>query len=195
MGIQIRPTRSPSAVVALNTSGAAAAILPASQVVADGTEVAIVDPGNTGSPMLLNIPPGGPFEQRPFEVVVSGYVSTGASSTATVKIYFGTSKTLSSDTLLGSTGALTAKSGKYPFSLRLRLIYDSVSGLLDGLQDSFGNGAILAPLALAGSPPLLSAISNSNNPVLSFVVSVTFGTGNAANKIVIQEFCATAVDN
>jgi len=195
MGIQIRPTRSGTEQNTLNVAASGAALLPASQVVAAGTEVAILEPSNASYPLTLKIPSGGPFEQRPFEVVVSGYISTGASSTATVNLYSGTSTTLSGDTVLASTGAMTAKSGKYPFMLRARLVYDSVSGLLDGLQDSVGNGAKLAPLALAGSPPLLSAISNTNDPVLSFLLSVTFGTGNAANKIVIQEFCATAVDN
>ncbi len=182
----------PGGIVAANTQAVGAAFLPALQIIStSATDTIILNPAlnSATQALVVNIPPGGPLEQRRFKVLASGYVSTGASSTCTVKLWSGTSTTTSSDTVLASTGAMTAVSGKYPFSLEADLIYDSVSGKLDGVQNALANGGtIISNAALAGSPPLSLSINNANNPVLSFVLSAAFGTSNGANKINVQEF-------
>ena len=184
------PTRSSSAVVAASTYGGTVAPLPAKQVIAVTTETVIADPGILTNALILSIPPGGPCEQRPFEVAASGYLTTAQTSTALLKLYLGSSLTAASNTALGATLANTVTGAiTVPWFLSARLIYDSVSGKLDGIFQAIMNGVLVVPVKITSSPiaPTV-AINNANNPVLNFVLSVTFGTATAANTINVQEF-------
>lgn len=179
-------------LLALNTAGAAAAVLPALQVVTATTETVILNPALSSSTqaLVLNIPPGSLLEQRPFDVVASGYVSTGTSSTVTIKLYSGTSTTVGSDKLLGTTGAITAFSGMCPWYQKATLVYDSVSGKLGGTVKAVVNNVLVAEVAISN---VITGINNAGAsaqlPVMSFVLSITFGTANAANTINVQDFC------
>lgn len=188
---QYGPTAAPGAagLLAAQTAGAIAGVLPALQTVTVSTETVILNPSlnSATQALVLNIPSGGPNEQRPFDILASGYISTGTSSTVTVKLYSGTSTTVGSDTLLGSSGAITAFSGKCPWYLRATLVYDSVSGKLQGSIKFMVNNTLVAETAISNVPTGLN--NNTGNPVASFVLSVTFGTANAANQINVQDFC------
>lgn len=173
--------------VALNTSGATAGVLPASLTLATTTETVIPNPAlnSPTSPLLLSIPPSGPLEQRVFDILASGWLNTGASSTVTIKLYSGTSATPGSNTLLGSSGALTAFAGKAPWYFRATCVYDSNSGKLNGTIKFISNNQLVAEVVLSN---VVSGLNNANNPVANFVISVQFGTGNAANQITVQDF-------
>jgi len=180
--------QTPGGVVAANTSGAQAAVLPALQVIAAAaTDTVILNPSQNSATaaLILNIPPGGPLEGRPFQVLASGYLAPAQSSTATLKLWSGTSTTVASDTVLGSSGAVTAFTRKCPWWIKAELQYDSVSGLLTGKIEFFVNNVIVAAVAITN---VISSVNNANNPVLSFVLSVAFGTATAPNTINVQEF-------
>jgi hypothetical protein len=186
------PTRASNVTIAQNVSGALAQTLPAVQLISGSTETQIVDPGVIANLLILSIPPGSPLEQRPFEVLVSGYVTTATTATATVSIYEGTSTTIASNKKLATTGASASlATASCPFELRIRCIYDSVSGKLDGyIISGIIGGTLVTPAAFtAGSSPYALTIINTNNPVLSFTLTATFSSANAGNTIHIQEFC------
>jgi hypothetical protein len=183
------PTGAPGAPgsLSINTSGAAAPFQPVKQIIAGTAETVILNPSipSPATPLMVQIPPDGALEQRPFTVEPSGVLETGASSTVTLKLYSGTSATVGSNTLLGSSGAISAFSGKCPWYATIRGIYDSISGKFTGSVKFFVNNTIVAEVAISN---VITGVSNSNSPVLSFVMTCTFGTANAANTIIVQDF-------
>lgn len=173
--------------VAQNTPGATAGVLPVKMVIATTTETVILNP-SLNSPtaaLVLSVPPNGPLEQRPFLVEPSGVIEPGVSSTVTLKLYSGSSTTVGNNVLLGSSGAITAFTAKTPFWVSAKLIYDSISGRMIGTIKFIVNNVIVAEVAVSN---VVTGINNANNPVVSFVMSVTFGTANAANTIIVQDF-------
>ena len=171
------PSAAPGAAgtLAQNTSGAIAAVLPATQTVLNTAETVIVNPSVSSSALVVNIPTGSLLEQKPFTLQASGYLNNGTSSTVTIKLYNGTSTTVGRDTLLGSSGAITAFAGKAPSYAKAKLIYDSVSGKLQGTVKFMVNNTLVAETAVSN---VVTGISNVNatGVVTSFVLSVTFGT-------------------
>jgi len=188
------PSGAPGAagLLGLNVAGATAGVLPAKQIVSSGTETVILNPAlnSATQALVLSIPPNAQLEQQPFKVVACGYLSTGASSTVTIKLYSGTSTTVGSDTLLGSSGAISAFSGKCPWYLVANLIFDSVSGKMQGSIRFMVNNSLVAETAISN---VVTGITNfpttpGGAPVVNFVLSVTFGTANAANTINVDDF-------
>ena len=144
----------------------------------------ILNPASSTLPLQLQIPPSGPLEQRPFDVVASGYLNIGTSSTFTLKFYSGTSTTVGSDTLLSSSGAITGFAGKAPFYMRATLIYDSVSGKLQGSVKFMINNTLVAEAAVSN---VVTGVNNNNLPVLNFLLSCTFGTAGT-QVVTLQSF-------
>jgi hypothetical protein len=178
--------------IAINTQGANNASLPALQVFTSTSEVAFTDPAVANAyPMALAIPPGGPCEQESFSVVFSGYITTKQSSTIVFKLRLGDSATVASNTLLITTASATVATASCPFAVEVKFVYDSVSGKVDIISASQAiNGTVTAPTI--GSAPFTPspALSNSNNPVLVFTLTATFGTGSSgtSNSINLKDF-------
>jgi hypothetical protein len=172
-------------VVAQNTLGATVAPLPALQTFNTTTETVVVNPTNTTLALTVSIEPNTNLEQVPFDLNISGYITTGASMTVTAKLYSGTSTTVASDTLLGSSGAITQNSSSAPFAISAKLIFDSVSGKLTGTVKFLLNNTLVAEAAISN---VITGIKNSNTPVASFLASFTFSVANAANVVNVQKF-------
>lgn len=167
-------------VLADNVSGATPAPLPILQTYNLTAETVLLNPAQPTLAATVSIPSGAGYEQLPFEFNCSGYLTTGASMTVTAKLYAGTSATVGSDTLLKSFGAITQNSLTRPFWIHGKFIYDSVSGLLNGTVDAYFNEAIVASTTLTNFP---TGIADSNDPVVSFLVSFTFSVANAGNVV------------
>lgn len=164
--------------------------LPAQVVGNVTTEQVVQNPAITSvaNPVALvvQVPANSALEQKPFEVSVSGYITAGAAENVTLNLYAGTSTTPGNDTLLKSSGAgAIAGASSFPFWIKARLIYDSVSGKLTGTVQ-FVMGALLVAEGLVTNEP--TGISNVNNPVISFCVSVTFSVANANNLLNVADF-------
>lgn len=176
----------PPGLVAGSTPATNAASLPATQTILTGTETVIVDPANPAVALILTIPPGGPCEQEIFEVVASGAINNGTSSTVTVKLYSGNSLTVGNDTLLGTSGAIAAFAGKSNWFVRVRnLVYDSLSGKMTGTIQFMVNNVLVAEAALSN---IVTGISNTTfNGVVNFVLSFTFGTAGT-QVVTVHDF-------
>lgn len=190
------PSGAPGAAGLLgqNVAGATAGVLPALQTITVSTETVILNPAlaSATQALVLSVPPGGQLEQRQFTIQASGYLNNGASSTVTLKLYSGSSTTVGSDTLLNSSGAISAFGpAKAPWAMTGWFIYDSVSGKLNGTVKWIVNNSLVAEAAVSN---VVSGISNTNTsglPILNFVLSATFGTANAGNQINVQDFCVS----
>lgn len=182
------PTASPAVpgLVPMNTSAAGAlGPLPANQVVGNAANTVIVNPVVPTLPLQLQIPSLSPLEGQHFEIYASGMVNTGVSATVAISLYSGTSLTPGQNTLLASSGVLTAFAGAQNWYMQASAIFDSVSGLLSGTAKFFVAGQFVAEVAFTAG---LTGVNNRNSPVANFLLSVQFGTANAANRITVQEF-------
>lgn len=183
------PTNSPAVpgLIPLSTSaaGGSPGALPATQVIATATETVIVNPAQPTLPLQLQIPAGSPLDGQRFECYASGSINTGVSSTATIKLYSGTSLTVGSDTILASSGALTAFAGKANWFMSCMMIFDSYSGKLTGTAKFVANNVLVAEVAIS---TVLTGLTNRTNPVANFLLSATFGTASATSQITVTEF-------
>jgi hypothetical protein len=173
------PTGVPGAagLLAINTSGAGAAVLPAVQTVASSTaETMILNPAILSTVLLASIPSNSPLDGKAFDLVASGLLNNGTSSTVNLKLYSGTSTTPGSNTALGASGAVSAFAGKSNWQIRAKLLYDTTSGKLTGTVLFSINNVLVAETAITN---IITGIANSSTgaAVLNFSLSVTFGTG------------------
>jgi hypothetical protein len=171
----------------MNTSGAGAlGPLPTTFKVAAIGDQVVSNPQFTAFPLQLNIPANSPLEGQRFAIYASGRITTGVSSTGEIKLWSGTSLTPASNTLLGDSGAVTAFGpATVPWFVNADVIFDSVSGHLNGTVGFTVGANVVAAVALSN---VVANIKNTNNPVLTFVLSVAFGTANAGNSFTVQEF-------
>jgi hypothetical protein len=145
--------------------------LPATQLVTSATEIVVTQgTQSSGLPLQTVLPGDKNLEQKGFDAYWSGYIKTTATGTVLLKVYSGTSATVGNDTQLATSGAITQNTATAPFEVHLHLIYDSVSGKLTGYFDFTINNTIVARTALSNVVP---AILNGNNPVATFLLSIT----------------------
>lgn len=156
---------------AQNTQAAQAkAVLPAQLAVVATAEQVVPNPLNITLPLCVQTPPQAGCEQIPLDLNVSGYIKTTSSGSVTLKVYSGSSLTVGSNTLLGTTGAQTQNTLTSPFWIKGKLLYDSVSGKLVGTISAYVNGVLIAEATLSN---FITGVNDANNPVLSVVLTIT----------------------
>jgi hypothetical protein len=177
-----------SGVPAINVQ-AQTGVIPLPAVLAAGTsttEAMIPNPATPTLPLLVQIPSNSELEQRVWEFEESGYIVTGGTTNVTLKLYSGTSSTPGSNTLLGSSGTVAQNTAKAPYWIAAKAVYDSVSGKVGGSVSFMINNTLVATVAFSSA---LSAILDTNNPVLSLGVSATFSAGFSTNAVHVQDHC------
>jgi len=156
---------------AINTQASAQlGPLPAQLLLASSAEAIVVNPLNIAIPLSVALPPNTQNEQSELVLEISGYIKTTSTTNVTAKVYSGTSLTPGSNTKIGDSGAIAQNSATAPFIIRLHLIYDSVSGKLHGWYKFLINNNLVAEAALSN---VVTGLSNTANPVATFVVSFT----------------------
>lgn len=124
-----------------------------------------------GAQASLVLPADGQFTNSRLKVRIGGRVSTTSNLTFTVKLYFGTSATIASNTLIFSSGAQTINAIKTNWHIDLDLFWDSDSSTFCGIgQGQAGNG-VIGPAALSNVP---SANPNNRNTLSNAAVSYGF---------------------
>jgi hypothetical protein len=155
-----------------------------------------LQPSST-SVLEIDIPTNSALEQKRFQVLATGELTTGASSTVTLKLYASVGATVFPTTppaggLLGSSGAVTQNTAKAGFWIDALLTFDSISGTLTGNIGFFVNNTLVATVAVSN---VLTGINNNPsgnpigaaNPVLRFAMTAQFSAANATNQINIPE--------
>jgi hypothetical protein len=167
----VAPAASVTSQPALNTQAAATVgPLPAQLLLAASAEAIVANPLNAAIPLSVALPPNTQNEQNELILEICGYIKTTSTSNVTLKVYSGTSLTPGSNTSLATSGAIAQNSATAPFIARLSLIYDSVSGKLHGWFKFLVNGTLVAEAALSN---VVTALSNTGNPVATFCLSAT----------------------
>lgn len=166
-----------SAQSALNAAGSLAALVPGVLVLSATAEAIAANPQNSTIALILPLSANQGLEQIPFDLVVSGYITTTNNGNITLKVYSGTSLTPGSNTQVATSGAIAVNTTSAPFFIRLQLIYDSVSGKLNGWFEGTLNNSLITKAAISN---VITGIKDSTNPVLSFVLS---GTSSAATAL------------
>jgi len=119
---------------------------------------------------------------KQFKLRIVGLATVGASSTFVVKLYNGTSSTVTSDTVIAATASYTITTAStINFIVEAQLIWDSTSSKLNGWFFSDVNNTFTGGAAITS----VTSLSVTN---LQFIPSFTFGTGNAANTVTVKEF-------
>jgi hypothetical protein len=177
-----------SGVPAINVQAAKGVVpLPATLTTGTSTAEAMVpNPATPTLPLLVQVPSNSSLEQRVWEFESSGYIVTGGTTNVTLKLYSGTSLTPGSNTLMGSSGTVAQNSAKAPYWVHAKAVYDSVSGKIGGSVDFMINNTMVAAVAFSSA---LSAILDTNNPVLSLGISITCSGGFSTNAINVQDLC------
>lgn len=162
----------------INTSfSSVAPLLPLTQVLTTTGETIIANPQLPSQPLTLPVPPYTTIEATPFDINASGYaIGTTGGETLTLKLYSGTSDTVGSNTLLGTSGAVAVGAATVPWMMVASVMFDSVSGKLIGeIGFNIGNTRV-APIALSN---VITGINNeptsgqTGEPILNFVLTAT----------------------
>lgn len=172
---------------ALNTQAVAAGqqnvILPVSQQVVGTAETQIVSGQLPTQPISIAIPPATALEQTVFDLWASGDIQTTASGNITLKLYEGIDPTIANNVLLGSSGAIAQATLDEPFWVHATLIYSTKSGKLRGKIEFFVNNTLVAAVVLSN---VVTGISNLNNPVASFSITITSSGATAGTPTTIN---------
>lgn len=130
------------------------------------------------------------WDGHPFKLKISGIGNAGANGAQTVQVnmYQGTSATLGSDSLIGSTGTGLAAvaGGAFNFVVEVNCIWDATSEILAGYYTGIVTFAATSQIV---APTKFTSVTSVTAANLSFVAGLTLGNG-ASSTITLREFCA-----
>jgi hypothetical protein len=179
---------SSTTATALNQQAAQSGPLPASQAIVSASEIKILSPENALVVLSVALPPDTANEQTVLELYASGYIKTTASGTIALGLYADALVAITAGNLLHKTAsAVTQNTATAPFFFHAQLIYDSVSGKLQGKAGGMINNVIDPEIAFTNVP---TGISNTANPVATFSLSITSSGAltTAVTTINVQKF-------
>lgn len=173
-----------------------AGLLPVLLTLVAATETIVPSAPNAAQPLSVQIPPDTQIEQTVFDGWASGYVKTTASGSITLKVYEGSNETIASNTLLGSSGAITQNSATAAYWAHLQLIIDSVSGALVGKIDFYINKTIVAAVTLSNFPtgflnqgnPSANPPTVANLPSFTLTFASSGATAGTPTTVNVQKF-------
>jgi hypothetical protein len=125
-----------------------------------------------------------PGNARRFKLSIAGYMTSGTTSTVTLKLYFGTSTTISSNgTAMFSITTASLASTNQNFFIDVWLVYDSVSGSFGG--NFFGSAVnTLIDLTAITQTSVASGIADSAEGQ-GFTLTAIFNSTNASNNLFV----------
>lgn len=143
------------------------------------------DQMNSAVPAIIPIPGTGRLEQKRFRVLASGYATTIAATTNfLVTLYNGISLVPANNAVVGALAATVINTTTAPWWIEAVLIFDSVSGKLNGTFSGMVNNAILAAAVISPMTGLNGSSGPSGTePVTNLCVGVTFGVNASASNV------------
>jgi hypothetical protein len=129
------------------------------------------------------------WDGHPFKLKIAGIGNAGANGAQTIQVnlYQGTSATLGSDNLIGSTGTGLAAvaGGAFSFVVEANCIWDATSEILAGYYTGIVTFAATSQIV---APTKFTSVTSVTAANLSFVGGLTLGNG-ASSTITLREFC------
>lgn len=158
--------------------------------------VSIGAPAPPASAAVLPCPGSSRLEQKRFEVRASGYCKTNGAYTVTPVLYAalvaptGAASLVPANWTAIATGTATAVSTTSAgWILQAEMLFDSVSGKLQGMFEQNVNNSYVSRAALSAA---LTGVNGATEPVLTFAVGLTFNTADASNLGVLADFVLDA---
>jgi hypothetical protein len=177
--------------IPLNVKATNAAPLPVVFPAPLASEQFITNPAiSSTAPLSVAVPSRSVLERKRFELVVSGSITQlTAAATIALSLYAAKSQFLAANTLLKALAATAVTGTGVPFWLRATLIASGAAlptgGQLTGTVGGAIGNTLIADAALATSALV---INFQNDPVITFILSLTPSAANAGNSITIEEF-------
>jgi len=173
-----------------------ATILPVQFTLAAATQTQAPSAPNSAVPLSIQVQPDTLIEQTVFDLYASGYIQTRASGTLTINLYSGISTTIGSNTLLGTSGAVTQNTAIASWFCHARLIFDSVSGVLAGDIEFYINKTRVGGVTLSNFPsgflnqgnPSANPPTNANLPNFTLTFASSGALGSVLTTVNIQKF-------
>lgn len=177
---------------------AAGGPLPVTFNLSAATQTIVPSAANAAVPCVVQIGPDSQLEQAVFDLWASGYIQTRAAGTLTLDLYEGSSATIASNTLLGSSGAVTQNTAIASYWIHGRLLFDSVSGALVGDVEFYVNKTKVASVTLSNFPtgflnqgnPSANPPTVANLPNFTLTVASSGATGPLPTTVNVQKFSA-----
>ena len=128
-----------------------------------------------------------PGNARRFRLSIAGYMTSGTTSTVTLKLYFGTSTTIATNgTALISITTASLASTNQNFFLDVQLIFDSVSGSFGGYYVGSAVNTLIDLTAITQTS-VASGIADSAEGQ-GFNLTAIFNSTNASNNLFVTAF-------
>jgi hypothetical protein len=170
--------------------------IPVQFTLAAATQTIAPSAPNPAVPLSVQIGPDTQLEQTVFDLFASGYIQTRANGTVTIDVYEGSSETIASNTLLGSSGAITQNTAIAAWWAHAQLMFDSVSGALVGKIDFYVNKIIVAAVTLSNFPtgflnqgnPSANPPTVANLPSFTLTFASSGAAGGALTTVNVQKF-------
>jgi hypothetical protein len=154
------------------------------------TETQFVDTTSSANPLVAYVPGMNRLNGRPFELHVAGRATGGTTVNLTIKLYWGTSATYSSNTNIYTTSTIAYDSASSNFYHIFRFVWDSTSGKLNGAITGGWNG--LTPTIVTNAVTTQVSSVDLSGDLLStgngFTVTGTWSSSNANNAAYITAF-------
>jgi hypothetical protein len=147
------------------------------------TETVFVKASATSSPAVVYLPGSGKLDNKAFRVRARGKMTGGTTTNFTIALYYGTSATVGSDTLVATSAATACNSASSNFELIWEGSTDATSKILNGRMNGRNNATAIALAAASGAPTAVNPATEGNG----FVASYTFSASNAGNVVTLDE--------
>src|SRR5216684_2439455 len=124
------------------------------------------------------------LNNRRFTVRIGGTCGSNGATNLTIKVYFGISATIASNTALASTGAVAMASANHNFWLDILMQYDTISNKIQGYFIGQIAGTVVSETTLSAIPTSVSDVAEGQG----FTVTALFGTTQTGNVSIVQTF-------
>lgn len=151
-----------------------------------------------GNLLQLPLPSNNSLANKNFRIRVSGRVQTSTNTTFDLKLYFGISGTISSNTLIFDTGAQTVNNTLSSFEIWADCFWSGDANAITGRGTGQMANSVTGPGALSNTPLSANPNRDSNTTLASgatygFTCTGAFGGSSSGNHATIDSFDLEAV--
>lgn len=169
-----------------------AAMLPSTNLGNATAETQFKD-GRGSLPLQLALPSNGILANKSFRVRISGRCATTTNTTLNLKVYFGISSTIASNTLILDCAAQTVNTITSSFEVWLDMQWSGDSNAITGRGTGQVANAVVGPQALNNTPLSANPNRDSSTTLASgttygFTVTGVFGGSSTGNSAIIDSF-------
>jgi hypothetical protein len=149
--------------------------------------------GRGSLPLQLALPSNGVLANKSFRVRISGRVSTTTNTTFELRLYFGISSTIASNTLIFDVGAQTVNNVTSSFEIWGDMFWSADANAITGRGTGQMANSVAGPGALINTPLSANPNRDSNTFLASgstygFTLTGVFGGSSTGNHAIVDSF-------